>query len=51
MFLYFTGNTVLHMRKQCLPVICPFYVSDKLWTNCAESAIIASLLSKTSIEA
>lgn len=51
MFVYLTGNTVLRMRKEHLPVICPFYVSNKLWINCAEFVIMASLLSKARIVA
>jgi len=41
MFSYLTGNAVLHTRKERLPVICPFYASNDLWTNCAEFVIMA----------
>lgn len=51
MFVCLPGNTALHMRKERLPVIRPIYVSNKLWTNCAELVIMASLLSKARIVA
>lgn len=46
MFVCLVENTVLHMKKECLPLVCSFYVSNELWTNCAELVIMASLLSK-----
>lgn len=51
MFDYLTGNTVLHIRKERLCVICPFKANNKLWINCAGFVIMASLLSTARIVA
>lgn len=39
------------MKKERLPVICSFHVSNELWTNCAELVITTPLLSKVRIVA